>query len=169
MYQAFSPEIADAALKASKFTPPHFKFDRMTWIKFSFLWMMYRSNWASRRNQQRGLGIDIQRRGFERVLANSCLSHYEKRIYRDEGHWQTLLRSLPVRIQWEVGRRASLAIDVGYRRGVMAYVSLHRPGKDRLWYSNLQEGKAVEISWLGNDAPRVLESEEIYVRRSDRA
>ncbi len=109
VYQAFSPVIADAALSAGRFTSPHFKFDRMTWIKPSFLWMMYRSNWATRRNQERVLGVGIRRSGFEWVLANSCLSHYEKRTYRDEEHWQTLLRSLPVRIQWDPERDIDLS------------------------------------------------------------
>jgi len=109
VYQAFSPVIADAALSAGKFTPPHFNFDRMTWIKPSFLWMMYRSNWATRRNQERVLRIEIRRRGFEWALANSCLSHYEKRTYRDKEHWQTLLRSLPVRIQWDPERDIDLS------------------------------------------------------------
>ena len=45
VYQAYSDEIADAALAAGTFVAP-FKRDRMTWIKPSFLWMMYRSGWA---------------------------------------------------------------------------------------------------------------------------
>ena len=36
VYQAYSPAIADAALKAGRFVPP-FSFHRMTWIKPSFL------------------------------------------------------------------------------------------------------------------------------------
>jgi len=42
VYQAYAPEIADPALVAGTFVPP-FRLGRMTWIKPSFLWMMYRS------------------------------------------------------------------------------------------------------------------------------
>jgi len=51
VYQAFSKDIANAAVKDQTFSPPLFKIDRMTWIKPSFLWMMYRSGWASKENQ----------------------------------------------------------------------------------------------------------------------
>jgi len=36
VYQAYSPAVAGAALKAKRFVPP-FSFNRMTWIKPSFL------------------------------------------------------------------------------------------------------------------------------------
>ncbi|MDB5288908.1 MAG: hypothetical protein JWL69_149 [Phycisphaerales bacterium] len=39
VYQAYRPQIAEAALAAGKFVPP-FSFGRMTWIKPSFLWLM---------------------------------------------------------------------------------------------------------------------------------
>src|SRR4051812_17137799 len=38
--------MAEPALSAGTFVPP-FKAGRMTWIKPSFLWMMYRSGWAT--------------------------------------------------------------------------------------------------------------------------
>ena len=46
VYQAYSDEIADAALVRGTFISPPFKMDRMTWIKPSFLWMMYRAGWG---------------------------------------------------------------------------------------------------------------------------
>ena len=45
VYQAYSTEIAEPALAAGRFVPL-FKWDGMTWIEPSFLWMMYRSGWA---------------------------------------------------------------------------------------------------------------------------
>ena len=41
VYQAYCPEIANAAVAAGTFVAP-WSSDRMTWIKPSFLWMMYR-------------------------------------------------------------------------------------------------------------------------------
>ena len=62
VYQAYPPEIADAALRAGRFVPP-FKRERMTWIKPSFRWMMYRCGWALKPGQERVLAVDISRAG----------------------------------------------------------------------------------------------------------
>ncbi len=51
VYQAYSPQIAAAAVVAGRFVAP-FKRDRMTWIKPSFLWMMYRCGWATKPGQE---------------------------------------------------------------------------------------------------------------------
>jgi len=50
VYQAYSPQIADTALSAGTFIAPFMR-GRMTWIKPSFLWMMYRSGWATKPGQ----------------------------------------------------------------------------------------------------------------------
>ena len=80
VYQAYRSEIADAAMAAGRFVPP-FSLDRMTWIKPSFLWMMYRCGWATKPGQERVLAVDITREGFEWALSHSCLSHYEPHPY----------------------------------------------------------------------------------------
>ncbi|GAA1710940.1 hypothetical protein GCM10009745_68730 [Kribbella yunnanensis] len=56
----------------------------MTWIKPSFLWMMYRCGWASKAGQARGLAIWMSRTGFEEALGESCLSHFAPTIYPDQ-------------------------------------------------------------------------------------
>ena len=73
----------------------------MTWIKPSFLWMMYRSGWATKENQERILAIKIKREGFEWALQNSCLSHFDKELHVNHEDWKNLLTSSPVRIQWD--------------------------------------------------------------------
>lgn len=103
VYQAFSPEIADAALDAGRLVPP-FKLDRMTWIKPSFQWMMYRSGWATKPGQERILAIRITREGFESALAQACLSHYDPDIYPDHDTWLKLKNRSPVRVQWDPER-----------------------------------------------------------------
>lgn len=118
VYQAYSPGIADAAVAAGRFVPP-FKLGRMTWIKPSFLWMMYRSGWATKSAQERVLAITISREGFDWALAHSCLSHYDSTVHRDEAHWAALKRASPVRVQWDPERSLTLepmpyrAIQVG--------------------------------------------------------
>ena len=75
VYQAYSDEIADAALARGTFVSPLFKMERMTWIKPSFLWMMYRAGWGHKDpGQGRILAIDISREGFEWALAHSSSS-----------------------------------------------------------------------------------------------
>lgn len=69
VYQAYSPAIAEAALAAGRFVPP-FRRDRMTWVKPSFLWMMYRCGWATKPGQERVLAVQISRTGFEWALAH---------------------------------------------------------------------------------------------------
>ena len=79
VYQAYNNQISDEALKLGTFGPS-FKTERMTWIKPSFLWMMYRSNWGTKVNQERILAIDILRDGFDEILENATLSN-SKAIY----------------------------------------------------------------------------------------
>ncbi len=103
VYQAYSDKIADAALKAGTFISPPFKMERMTWIKPSFLWMMYRSGWGTKPGQERILAIDITREGFEWALEHSLLSHQAK-DYADKEEWQKIKNATPVRIQWDPER-----------------------------------------------------------------
>jgi hypothetical protein len=118
VYQAYSPQIADAALAAQRFRSP-FKRERMTWIKPSFTWMMYRCGWGEKPNQERILGIDILRSGFEWALGHASLSHFESATHGNHELWQAQLRSSPVRIQWDPERTLKLeelpwrAIQVG--------------------------------------------------------
>jgi len=53
VYQAFKPEIAEYATLHQSFEGcKSYKTTRMTWIKTNFLWMMYRSGWACKKNQE---------------------------------------------------------------------------------------------------------------------
>lgn len=100
VYQAYRKEIAIPAIKNQKFVSP-FKMDRMTWIKPSFLWMMYRSGWGRKEGQEYILAIKIKREGFEWALDNSCLSHYNDKYWKTEEDWKIKLSMSPVRIQWD--------------------------------------------------------------------
>jgi hypothetical protein len=108
VYQAYSPAIAEPALRAGRFVPP-FRRERMTWIKPSFLWMMYRSGWATKPGQERVLAVEISRDGFEWALAHSSLSHFESGTYTDETAWRQRKASSPVRVQWDPERDLFLA------------------------------------------------------------
>lgn len=114
VYQAFCPEIAKAALRAGRFVAP-FQMGRMTWIKPSFNWMMYRSAYGSRPGQEVVLGIDIMREGFEWALDNSVLSMFNQSVHASYESWRELLASTPVRIQWDPERDWRLRLISGLR------------------------------------------------------
>ncbi|QRP50799.1 DUF4291 domain-containing protein [Amycolatopsis sp. FDAARGOS 1241] len=108
VYQAYSRQIADVAVDSQTFVTP-FKRGRMTWIKPSFLWMMYRSGWATKPGQERILKIQITRDGFEWALAHGVLSSYEPGTYASRQRWAERKRTSPVRIQWDPDRSVTLA------------------------------------------------------------
>lgn len=113
VYQAYPAEIAGPALTAGRFVAP-FKRDRMTWIKPSFRWMMYRCGWASKPGQERVLAVEIRRSGFEWALQRSCLSHFDRSRYADRDGWARQVRTSPVRVQWDPERSLRLA-PLAYR------------------------------------------------------
>jgi len=102
VYQAYSKEIAVPALQAQRFVPP-FKLTRMTWIKPSFLWMMYRAGYGFKdEGQAYILAIDIKREGFEWALEHSRGSKPPEGM--DLAQWQRYKEQTPVRVQWDPER-----------------------------------------------------------------
>lgn len=126
VYQAYPAEIARPALQAGLFVPP-FKRERMTWIKPSFLWMMYRCGWATKPGQEQVLAVEVTRDGFEWVLGHACLSHYDPAQHRDRSQWSLQLRGSPVRVQWDPERSVQLQ-PLPYRS---LQVGLSGPAVDR--------------------------------------
>lgn len=124
VYQAYSPAIALPALKAKKFVSP-FSLNRMTWIKPSFLWLMERSNWGQKSNQEYTLAVRMKRTGWENALSLGILTAYEAGIYRDFQDWKTQFDKASVHIQWDPDRsiRGSDlqydAIQVGLSRHII--------------------------------------------------
>ncbi len=103
IYQAYSDPIADSVLAHGRFVSPPFKMERMTWIKPSFLWMMYRAGWGLKDDgQKRILAIDICRDGFDWALANSIGSKIPEGMSKAD--WDVLKANTPVRIQWDPER-----------------------------------------------------------------
>ena len=107
VYQAYGPAIAEPAVAAGRFVAP-FSRSRMTWVKPSFLWMMYRSGWATKPGQERVLAVTMSRSGFEEALSLSCLSHMDPAVHNDREQWVALKARSPVRIQWDPERDTSL-------------------------------------------------------------
>ncbi|WP_149180793.1 DUF4291 domain-containing protein [Streptomyces sp. TRM49041] len=103
VYQAYSPAIGATAGRDGRW-PPAWKRDRMTWIKPSFLWMMYRSGWAGKEGQETVLAVEISREGFEWALRHACLSQHVRGFHTDRATWQRELRRSPARVQWDPER-----------------------------------------------------------------
>ena len=101
VYQAYNNAIGQSAVQNKTFVSPPFKMDRMTWIKPSLLWMMYRSGWATKENQECILAIKIKRDGLAWALENSCLAKYDHTLHASSSDWQQALKRSPVRIQWD--------------------------------------------------------------------
>jgi hypothetical protein len=106
VYQAYNPTLGAYAATHGRF-PDTYNRDRMTWIKPSFLWMMYRSGWATKHRQERVLAIEINRTGLEWALANAALSHYEPDVHSSREEWASTLRR-PVRVQWDPERSLTM-------------------------------------------------------------
>jgi Domain of unknown function (DUF4291) len=167
VYQAYSPQIADAAVRAGTFVAP-FSRDRMTWIKPSLGWMMHRSGWAGKPGQERVLTIEMTRAGFEWALAHSCLSHYDPGSHDSPQAWAALKESSPVRVQWDPDR--SLGGERLVRRAIQVGLSgeaVHRYCDE--WIRSITDitatvreaGELVRAGRIG-DAARDMPDERVY-------
>lgn len=121
VYQAFRPAIAEWALEHQRFGGPAYSFGRMSWIKPNFLWMMYRSGWATKEGQEYVLGLRIPRRFFDDLLVAAVPSSHDRVRYPDGAEWKKAVKRSEVRLQWDpdhdpdgqkVARRA---IQIGLR------------------------------------------------------
>ncbi|HYF47855.1 MAG TPA: DUF4291 domain-containing protein [Planctomycetota bacterium] len=100
VYQAYTPSIAEYALSHQRFGGP-FSYERMSWIKPNFLWMMFRCGWASKFNQESVLAVRLRRAGFEAILREAVHSSFVRAIYETEEKWGTALDRSDVRMQWD--------------------------------------------------------------------
>ncbi|WP_299437513.1 DUF4291 domain-containing protein [uncultured Aquimarina sp.] len=103
VYQAYGKSIALPAIKNNKFESP-FSFNRMTWIKPSYLWLMERSNWGTKSNQEYILGIKIKRAHWEKALSIGVLTDPDKAIYKSGALWNKEFQNAKVHIQWDPER-----------------------------------------------------------------
>ena len=80
VYQAYNPIIAKEAISLQTFGE-NFDVNRMTWIKPSFLWLMHRSNWGTKKNQECILAIDVYQSKFNEILQKAVLTSPDSKIY----------------------------------------------------------------------------------------
>jgi site-specific DNA-cytosine methylase len=65
VYQAYRPSIGHAAAADGRFGGGGVSFGRMSWIKPNFLWMMFRSGWGTKADQEVTLAVRLRREGFD--------------------------------------------------------------------------------------------------------
>lgn len=150
VYQAFNEAIGKPAAAAGTLDVPAFSKTRMTWIKPSFLWMMYRSGWGRKdTGQQVILCLTMRRDGFAHLLRNACLSSYDPAIYPDRAEWQAELAAHPNRVQWDPDKDLHLqpmdrrAIQIGiagayvpvYLQAIISVEDITpKRSRSRLWW-----------------------------------
>ncbi len=100
VYQAYRPAIGNFAAQNGYFGGP-FKLTRMTWIKPNFLWMMYRSGWATKAGQEVVLAIRLQRTAFEQILAQAVHSSFNAALCDTRETWKQAVEDSDVRLQWD--------------------------------------------------------------------
>lgn len=120
VYQAYSPAIAVPAAREGRFVAPWSR-SRMTWIKPGFLWMMFRSGWATKENQEAILQIRLARAGFDEILRRAVHSSHAPGVYETREAWEALVGRSDVRLQWDPDHHPSgaklerRAIQLGLR------------------------------------------------------
>ena len=70
VYQAFNEQIANWALQHQGFGGPHFNPVRMTWVKPSFAWVLYRSGYSFKHNQTRILKVKLSHGALAELLGH---------------------------------------------------------------------------------------------------
>ncbi|CAM6094827.1 unnamed protein product [Calypogeia fissa] len=105
VYQAYSTSIASAAVTHQKLNAaPDFRPSRMTWIKPSWCWMMYRSGYSLKDpHQARILAIKISHENFAVLLSQAVVTSGQHALSEEE-------RRMPVRVQWDPERTPRLGV-----------------------------------------------------------
>jgi hypothetical protein len=132
VYQAYCPAIGNFAAQNGYFGEG-FSYSRMSWIKPNFLWMMYRSGWGTKENQEVTLALRLRREFFDSLVAAAVPSSWDRERYATQEAWSDAVARSDVRLQWDPdhspagGKIERRAIQLGVRGD-----TLKRFGKEEL-------------------------------------
>jgi hypothetical protein len=124
VYQAYRPAIGKFAAENGTFGGD-FSYSRMSWVKPNFLWMMYRSGWGTKENQEITLGLRVRRAFFDMLLAEAVPSSWDRDQFATEEAWSRAVEQSSVRLQWDPDHDPSgaklerRAIQLGMRGEVL--------------------------------------------------
>lgn len=104
VYQAYSATIAEAAVRDQKLdASPDFLPHRMTWIKPSWCWMMYRSGYSLKDDRQaRILALRMKHEHFRELLSHTVVCAGETLTAEE--------KKRDVRVQWDPERGPRLEV-----------------------------------------------------------
>ena len=124
VYQAYRPAIGRFAAENGAFGGD-FSFSRMRWGKPNFLWMMCRSGWGTKVNQEVTLALRVRRAFFDSLLAEAVPSSWDRDQFATEEEWTRAVGRSSVRLQWDPDHHPSgakserRAIQLGLRGEVI--------------------------------------------------
>jgi hypothetical protein len=130
VYQAYNAEIASSAVANQRLNAsPLFRPLRMTWIKPSWCWMMYRSGYAAKdANQERILALKMRREDFVGLLDRAVLTTETAvtSVVGTSSAGEGGKTDAAVKVQWDPERSARLgrlnyrSIQIGIRGSLAA-------------------------------------------------
>ncbi len=163
VYQAYKESIASYAVEKQSFVGAEevgFSFNRTSWIKPNFTWMMYRCAWGTKDERQtRILAIRLKRSFFDKILAEAVHAQYNKEtgeIYETREEWQKALRRAKIVMQWDPDHEpftnhkySRRAIQLGIRPELLKYFAC-APTKDKEIYTdNSEQSEGREEEYYG--------------------
>ncbi|KAG5664117.1 hypothetical protein KAF25_006702 [Fusarium avenaceum] len=158
VYQAYKESIAKAAVDSQKLNAsPDFKPGRMTWIKPSWAWMMYRAGYSFKDpGQSRILALRIKHEHFIGLLERGVLSSHAQKPSTGEKRE----KSSEVRIQWDPERTPKLEV-LPYRSiqiGIPGALSEQWANE---WISEIEDvtDKARELKKVIDERPDIRDEE----------
>jgi hypothetical protein len=126
LYQAYRPSIGRWAVEHGRLGGPDFSYARMSWVKPNFLWMMYRSGWGTKPDQETTLGLRVRRPFFDRLLEAAVESTFGSGHHTNVEAWKDAVARSEVRLQWDPdhdpsgARQERRAIQLGLRGTALA-------------------------------------------------
>ena len=124
VYQAYAPAIGRYAVEHGAFGGD-FSYARMSGIKTNFPWMMYRSGWGTKENQEVTLALRLRRAFFDALPARAVPSSWDRDLYPTREDWTRAVGRSDVRLQFDPDHHPSgatldrRAIQLGLRGGVL--------------------------------------------------
>jgi len=165
VYQAYRPSIASYAIRHGHLGGPEFSFQRMSWIKPNFLWMMYRSGWGTKEGQEMTLALRLKRPFFNSLLAQAVASSFNATAHARHEEWQRAIEGSEVRRQWDPdhspsgARQQRRALQLGLRGQMLRRMA----SDDLLEVIDMTEFVAAQRPFAQDDNPALMTpTEDIY-------
>lgn len=167
VYQAYRPSIGRYAIEHGHFGGPDYSFNRMSWVKPNFLWMMYRCGWGMKEGQETILGLRIRRAFFDTLLDAAVPSSFDVTSYATPQAWQDAVAVSEVRRQWDPDHAPSgaklprRAIQLGLRGSLLREFAT----TELMEVIDMTDFVAEQRRYAQDDNPQLLTPlESVYLR-----